>query len=160
MSISLQRTLNGAIVNKWCLMFRKKSRSSSPKGQSLVEMAISLMIILWLLAIAVDSGLAFFSYVALRDAAQEGALYATICQDATKIKTRAASSSTRPVTMTTAMVSVTPPSTNTAGKPYTVTVSYNYPISTPLASTILGASTIPLSASATSVIMIPRTTCP
>lgn len=138
----------------------RKSQTKSPKGQSLVEMAISLMIILWLLAIAVDSGMAFFSFVAIRDAAQEGALYASICQDATKIKSRAASSSTRPVTMTTAMVSVTPPTSSTAGNPYKVTVTYNYPISTPLASTILGANTIPLSASATSVIMIPRTTCP
>ena len=45
------------------------------RGQSLVELAISLMIILWLLAGAIDFGIGFFSYVAIRDAAQEGALY-------------------------------------------------------------------------------------
>ena len=48
------------------------------KGQSLVELALTLLIILTLLAGAVDLGMAFFSYVALRDAAQEGALYGSI----------------------------------------------------------------------------------
>ncbi len=44
-------------------------------GQSLVELAISLTVMLLLLAGAVTFGMAFFSYVAIRDAAQEGALY-------------------------------------------------------------------------------------
>jgi len=46
-------------------------------GQSLVELSISLMVILLLLVGAVDFGMAFFSYVAMRDAAQEGALFAS-----------------------------------------------------------------------------------
>src|SRR5512135_3374033 len=45
------------------------------RGQSLVELAISLTVMLLLLAGAVTFGMALFSYVALRDAAQEGALY-------------------------------------------------------------------------------------
>ncbi len=45
------------------------------RGQSLVELAISLMVMLLLLAGAVTFGMALFSYVAIRDAAQEGALY-------------------------------------------------------------------------------------
>jgi len=45
------------------------------RGQSLVELAISLVILLWLLSGAVEFGIAFFQYVQLRDAAQEGALY-------------------------------------------------------------------------------------
>jgi hypothetical protein len=55
------------------------TRSSPPtrseKGQSLVELAISLTVMLLLLSGAVTFGMAFFSYVAMRDAAQEGALY-------------------------------------------------------------------------------------
>ena len=47
----------------------------APRGQSLVELAISLTVIVLLLAGAVTFGMAFFSYVAMRDAAQEGALY-------------------------------------------------------------------------------------
>jgi Flp pilus assembly protein TadG len=40
-----------------------------------VELAISLTVMLMLLVGAVTFGMAFFSYVAMRDAAQEGALY-------------------------------------------------------------------------------------
>jgi Flp pilus assembly protein TadG len=47
----------------------------SERGQSLVELAISLTVMLLLLSGAVTFGMALFSYVALRDAAQEGALY-------------------------------------------------------------------------------------
>jgi len=48
------------------------------RGQSLVELSISLMVILMLLSGAVDFGMALFSYTTLRDAAQEGALYGSI----------------------------------------------------------------------------------
>ncbi len=45
------------------------------RGQSLVELAFSLLFILVLLTGAVEIGLALFQYVTMRDAAQEGALY-------------------------------------------------------------------------------------
>jgi len=48
------------------------------KGQSLVEMALSLVLILILLVGTVEMGMAFFQYIQLRDAAQEGALYGSI----------------------------------------------------------------------------------
>jgi len=51
---------------------------TSERGQSLVEMAISLVVLLWLLAGAVEFGLAYFQFIQLRDAAQEGALYGSI----------------------------------------------------------------------------------
>ncbi len=50
-------------------------RKPVERGQSLVELAISLTVILLLLSGAVSFGMALFSYVAIRDAAQEGALY-------------------------------------------------------------------------------------
>ncbi|HEX8992123.1 MAG TPA: TadE family protein [Anaerolineales bacterium] len=51
------------------------SRRPNERGQSLVELAISLTVMLLLLAGAVTFGMALFSYVAMRDAAQEGALW-------------------------------------------------------------------------------------
>jgi len=48
------------------------------KGQSLVELSISLVILLVLAAGLVDLGRAFFTYITLRDAAQEGASYASV----------------------------------------------------------------------------------
>jgi Flp pilus assembly protein TadG len=56
-------------------MKKKSLLPGSAKGQSLVELAISLVILLFLLAGIVEFGLAFFQFVQLRDAAQEGALF-------------------------------------------------------------------------------------
>jgi hypothetical protein len=56
-------------------ILRKLSPARRERGQSLVELAISLTIMLLLLSGAVTFGMALFSYVALRDAAQEGALF-------------------------------------------------------------------------------------
>ena len=54
---------------------RTENTTRKEHGQSLVELAISLTVLLVLLSGAVSFGMALFSYVALRDAAQEGALY-------------------------------------------------------------------------------------
>ena len=85
------------------------------RGQSLVELAISLTVMLLLLSGAVSFGMAFFSYVAMRDAAQEGALFGSFnpCLDENSngdcdvsplepvnepgIRTRVRASSQRPV---------------------------------------------------------------
>lgn len=48
------------------------------KGQSLVELAISLTVILILLSGVVEFGIAFFQYIQLLDATQEGALYGSV----------------------------------------------------------------------------------
>ena len=53
-------------------------KHKSERGQSLVELSISLLVLLYLLSGAVEFGLAFFQFVQLRDAAQEGALYASM----------------------------------------------------------------------------------
>lgn len=67
---------------------------SREKGQSLVEFAISLTFILILLAGAIYFGIGLFHYVAMRDAAQEGALYGSMNPtDAAGIQTRVADSS-------------------------------------------------------------------
>lgn len=47
----------------------------SERGQSLGELSIVMTIVLVLLAGVADGGRAFFTYISLRDAAQEGALF-------------------------------------------------------------------------------------
>ncbi len=59
-------------------MDRRKLFSSTEHGQSLVEFAVSLTVLLILVAGIFDAARALFTYLALRDAAQEGALYASI----------------------------------------------------------------------------------
>lgn len=48
-------------------------------GQSLVEFAVSAIFILLLLVAIADFGRAFFIYLSIRDAAQEGASFGSIC---------------------------------------------------------------------------------
>ena len=75
-----------------------KTYASSPhsaaRGQSLVEFAISLTFMLILLSGAVYFGIGLFYYIAMRDAAQEGALYGSMNPaDAGGIQTRVADAS-------------------------------------------------------------------
>lgn len=129
-------------------------------GQSLVELGLSLMIILWLLSGAVDFGIGFFSYVAIRDAAQEGALYGSI-NPTGNIEARVRSSSSAPVNLADASIVhivVTPPAAPVcAGKSLKVEITYDYPILMALMNTITGP-TIHIRASSTSVILVPA--CP
>ena len=59
-------------------MNERQENKKQESGQSLVEVAISMTVLLILLAGIVDLGRAFFTYITLRDAAQEGASYASV----------------------------------------------------------------------------------
>ncbi len=73
-------------------------RNKSERGQSLVEMAISITVLVFLLSGAVEFGMMFFQYIQLRDAAQEGALYGSLNPaDAAEIKARVRGASTSPI---------------------------------------------------------------
>jgi hypothetical protein len=70
------------------------------RGQSLVEFAIALVFILFLLSGLVEFGIAFFQYVQLSDAAQEGALYGSMCNcTVADITDRALSASDSPISL-------------------------------------------------------------
>jgi len=74
----------------------------SERGQSLVELAISLVILLYLLSGAVEFGIIFFQYVQLRDAAQEGALYGSMhANEPAKIIERVKYASDKPINIAT-----------------------------------------------------------
>ncbi len=60
----------------------KNNNRDSEKGQSLLELAVSLIILLILLAGVVDLGRIAFYYIAMRDAAQEGASYGSVFPNA------------------------------------------------------------------------------
>lgn len=134
----------------------------SERGQSLVELAISILILVYLLAGAVEFGLAFFQYVQLRDAAQEGALYGSMNPgDLNGVRTRARAASTSPIDLSdTTTVTVTPTIIGAAceGNAIQVTVSYNHQIFMPFIPQFIGSSTIPLNATVTDTILSPL--CP
>jgi Flp pilus assembly protein TadG len=147
------------------------------KGQSLVEFALTLILIMTLLAGAVDLGSAFFIFIELRDAAQEGALYGATAAvvDANNngkfdagealnsgaIETRVRQSSTSPADLTditTTTVSIYTTGDPCAGNAITVEITYNYTLAMPLIGGILGTQTIPIRAEMTDTIL--RPSCP
>lgn len=166
---------------------RSPKSSGNERAQSLVELSISLTILLLLLSAAVTFGMALFSYVSIRDAAQEGALYGSFnpcvlevdgsCHrdsvlNRTAIVARIRASSTSPVDFSN--TSIIPDSyistTLTTGQPcegsdssgnpnaLQVSVGYDYPIFMPFVGAILGSQTIHLAGTVTDTILEPR--CP
>jgi len=59
-------------------MTAKQQLKQSEKGQSLVELAVGILVLLTLLAGIIDLGRLLFFYISLRDAAQEGAVFGQI----------------------------------------------------------------------------------
>lgn len=129
------------------------------RGQSLVELAISLTVILVLLAGAVDFSIAYFSFAAMQDAAQEGALYGSINpDDESGIITRVRRASSNPVDLSDedlVDVIVTVAEGACEGDEISVKVVYDYPISMPFIGTIIGSQKITLTASVSDTILQP-----
>ena len=133
-----------------------KSRES---GQSIVEFAVSATVILMLLVGIADFGRALFTYIALRDAAQEGAVYGSICPlDSSTIESYARKASSYPINLSdtskvhfacvyTDSYATCGSTTPSPGVGIKVTVSYpEFPVTMPMLGTILGKQTLPLSA--------------
>jgi Flp pilus assembly protein TadG len=143
----------------------------SERGQSLVELAVSLVILLYLLSGAVELGITFFQYVQLRDAAQEGALYGSTQQSKTEadIIARVQAASSSPINLADPSVTIAVTAADPAGTAkavtaacesdgLTVTVSYDHRIFMPFMPQILGRQTIHLAASVTDTVLVPL--CP
>lgn len=140
------------------------------RGQSLVEFAISLTAILILLAGAVDFGIGLFHYIAMRDAAQEGALFGSMnpptpngtydCSDSevanicSRILNSAGSSGLIHNIYADSTVTVAAPSA-CEGNGLTVTFEYHYPISMPFIGAFIGSDHITLRATVTDTILTP-----
>jgi len=103
------------------------------KGQSMVEVALTMPLLLLILMGILDLGRAYFTFVALSDAAAEGASYAAIHPtNLTEISARAADSSDGLVTFAPEMVSVEFNGDAMDSSVVTVTVQYDYPLLTPV----------------------------
>ena len=129
--------------------------SKAERGQSLVEMAISLTFIIYLLSGAVEFGIAFFQFVQLRDAVQEGALFGSVNpDDETGIIDRVQHASNSPIDLTTLTPVITYSGAKCEGNAVTVTLNYDHHVFMPFISIVTGG-TIPLSATVTDTILTP-----
>jgi len=105
---------------------------SNQKGQSMVEMALTMPILVLIVAGILDLGRAYFTFIALSDAAAEGAAYAAIHPtDTAQVINRAADSSNGLVVLDPSMVGVDYAEL-TPGSSITVTVEYEYQLLTPI----------------------------
>lgn len=144
----------------------RSDRSRSETGQSLVEFSLMIIILTSLLLGILDIGRAYFTFLALQDAAGEGASYAA--QYPTYVTS---SNSADPNNVTyrvknaapvgtlvdwdSATVAVTNSGSTAQSQPITVTVTTSYQLITPFVGTIVGSQTLPLSATSVATITAP-----
>jgi Flp pilus assembly protein TadG len=134
---------------------QKKKEES---GQSLVEMAVALVILLLLVGGVVDIGRAYFTYMAMRDSVQEGALYGSINPTLTQeIKNHVLDSSEMiPDILGNDDITVEVIGAPCTGNGIRVTVRYdNFPLTMPFIGAVIGSQTVPISASVTDTILSP-----
>lgn len=137
------------------------SEHNSQKGQSLTEMALSMVVLLILIAGIFDLSRAIFTYLSMRDAAQEGAAYASIeptscdeivtrtsdnLEDFTTIEVRM---NGKPCATASAL------SDSCAGHEARVTVQLDFPMTMPFIGAFIGTENIDLRATATDTIIRP-----
>jgi len=158
---------------------KDQKNKKNESGQSLVELALSMVLLLTLLAGLVDLGRAFFTFIALRDAAQEGASYASVAESealttsgdvatyCSAIEARARATSSNPVDLSSGDITIQTlingndcASLSAAnicmGGAVTVRVSHQtFPLTMPFMGTILGSQTLPLSAAVVDTILTP-----
>ncbi|MGK2851942.1 MAG: PKD domain-containing protein [Candidatus Limnocylindrales bacterium] len=144
--------------------FRRRPRS---RGQSLVEFALILPIMLLFLAAVVDLGRVFYATISLNNAAREGAFQAAqtpdsyqsgqACNTATnlvvcRVQLESKDSSVSIAPSDISLSCGTPGCPEQAGSTVTVAVQGQFQLITPLLSMIFGGQTIPMSAQATALL--------
>ncbi|MFL7893486.1 MAG: TadE/TadG family type IV pilus assembly protein [Anaerolineales bacterium] len=130
----------------------------SERGQSLVEMAVALVILLLLVGGIIDIGRAFFTYMAMRDSVQEGAVYGSINPTLTQeIRNHVLGSSEMiPDILSSDDITVEVIGAPCTGNGIRVTALYpDFPLTMPFLGAVIGGQTIPISATVTDTILSP-----
>ncbi len=141
-------------------MYKNIQPKRKEKGQSMVELALTITFLMMLLAGTIDLGRAFFTWIAMRDAAQEGAAYGSFKpSDLTGIENRVMDNLGQTIPNATSVIDVTvsySPST-CAGSTITVDADYaTFPITMPFLGTLLGSQFIPIHATINDTILSPK----
>ncbi len=152
---------------------KKRTYPISEKGQSLTEFALSLVFLFILLAGVTDFGRAFFAYIIIRDAAQEGAVYGAIAPKDNiedlkdRVENRVKTAFTNPSDPNKVPIDIDHLQVDTTfvGNPCAdgvnsvrVTVDYAIPLTTPFLGALLGTQELPMKTSIEDTILSPM--CP
>jgi hypothetical protein len=151
-------------------MSHKINRNDQEKGQSMIELALSFTVLLFLLMGVIDLGRAFFALSAMRDAAQEGAVFGSLSPadsngniNSAAIISRVQNSSTSPIDLYNEVevghIVVTPNLIGTQlchGNGIRIDVDWaEFPLVFPFWQPLFGISTIPLHARVEDTILKP-----
>lgn len=136
------------------------------RGQSFMELAISMVFLLILLSAVVDLGWAFYTMTALRDTAQEAASYGIMCPDEDRIIQRLRLSTTAPLSVedidegdiTVESIPIGESDAWTKGSIVKISVTINHTILVPFLGSVIGRTTYPLSVDVSDTIMVDK--CP
>lgn len=144
------------------------------KGQSLIEMSVGFVILVLLLGGLLDLGRVYFIFLALEDGAGEGALYLAInpacrtwrdkdpdgalpqngpCADPNNAEFRALNSGGDMIEWSSATVSMVRPTPYGVGEPVRLSISYQFPLLTPIIPPIAGVNPLTLTVTATQTII-------
>ena len=136
---------------------RNRDHSVGERGQSLVEFALILPVLMLILMGVFDFGRAFFAYNAISNGAREGARYGVIHPDALDLDGPPyeentihgkAAAQTFILDIDELNITVETPQGTERGNPLTVTMQYHFYALTPLISVIWGGGTLSLESSA------------
>jgi hypothetical protein len=139
--------------------------SKYEKGQSLVELGLSLLVLIFILAGLIDLGRAIFYYLAMRDAAEEGLIYGVAFpRNCTQIEDRVYGTLSDPNIQVQVLINDSSSCASAGnnikcyGNKMTLQVSNpNFPISMPLLGTFLGRQSLSLRATVNGTILRPLT---
>ncbi len=137
-------------------MEKRLTKHNFERGQSLVELSVSLVFLLLLLGGAIDFGRAFFTYIALRDAAQEGAIFGSYCPAQTANIIQRVQNSASGTSINTTVIQIGSgditytdpfgnPSDDSPGNLIHVHATINFDITMPFMGTVVGRQSFPIS---------------
>lgn len=109
----------------------------SEKGQSLVEFALVVPLLVMLLLGIVDFGRIFHAYLTINHAGREAARAASIGKDDITIKSVAVNDATS-IKLTSDKITISPGGTRTSGSNVTITIIYPVDFLTPVIGQIVG----------------------
>lgn len=119
------------------------SRKKNARGQALLEFALSVPVLLLLLAICLDFGRLYLFDLSLRDAAWMSARYAAMNpNDDAGIRDAAVAAGPRGA-FTTGAVTITPAlGPRSSGQPVEIKITYTFRALTPILSSLVGSSIV------------------
>lgn len=127
---------------------------SRQRGQSLVELTLILPVLLLVVLVTVDLGRAYFDYISILAAAENGVKVAShAAKTDAEITNAVVSEPDGTITISPSSVTISPSPTRASGQQVTVTVERPFVAVTPFVSSIWGGGPLNIRVSATGPVM-------